>query len=113
MELAGRYPTSSACKNTKGRTPLHLASARGYSAVVEALAQRFPGDLEARDEYGDTPLHLAALFGHMETVDLLCQQFHYDPSVKGFKNRTAQVAIAYRAKSLVCFFFHDFGGNAV
>lgn len=52
-----------------GSTPLHLASACGCGAAVQALLDAHV-DVDATDDFGDTALHEACRKNHAVTVDL-------------------------------------------
>jgi ankyrin repeat protein len=54
-------------RNAKGRTPLHIAAAKGQLEIVQILILS-DAPLNARDNEGNTPLHLASYFGHEEIV---------------------------------------------
>ncbi|KAK1135773.1 hypothetical protein K0M31_000347 [Melipona bicolor] len=58
------------CYDIRGRTPLHLASCRGYTEIVRLLLQH-GADPNARDSVGNTPLHLAAVSSKISVVTLL------------------------------------------
>lgn len=58
------------CYDIQGRTPLHLASCRGYTDIVHLLLQH-GADPNARDSVGNTPLHLAAVSSKISVVTLL------------------------------------------
>lgn len=49
------------------RTPLHLASSRGYAPVVKLLLQ-YGADPSLKDSLGNTPLHLASCTGNAGVV---------------------------------------------
>jgi ankyrin repeat protein len=53
-----------------GRTPLHLAAARGHDKVVKLLLEK-RSNINIKDSYGDTALGLASYFGRLDTVKLL------------------------------------------
>ena len=58
-------------KNSYGKSPFHLACARGnFSAVVE-LMEHDPTCVKVIDNHRDTPLHEASLQGHLEIVKFL------------------------------------------
>ncbi|CAD1469434.1 unnamed protein product, partial [Heterotrigona itama] len=58
------------CCDIQGRTPLHLASCRGYTEMVRLLLQ-YGADPNIRDSVGNTPLHLAAVTSKISVVTLL------------------------------------------
>ena len=57
-------------RDKRGRTPMHLAAARGRKAVLEFLWSK-AADMDTEDDDGRTPLHLAAANGHVDCVRLL------------------------------------------
>ena len=57
-------------KDRKGRTPMHLAAARGRTAVLEFLWSK-GADMDPEDDEGRTPLHLAAANGHVDCARFL------------------------------------------
>ncbi len=57
-------------RDKKGRTPMHLAAARGRKALLEFLWSK-AADMDTEDDDGRTPLHLAAANGHVDCVRLL------------------------------------------
>ncbi|KAH8810765.1 hypothetical protein F5884DRAFT_854143 [Xylogone sp. PMI_703] len=61
-----------------GKTPLHLAAARGDHSMTQLLLQS-GYDPTAKDGHGWTPLHLAVDHGHEEVVKVLlenCKDLH-------------------------------------
>lgn len=65
-EMMNRKPHLARELNSKGRSPLHLASAQGH--VVEAILERDTDVCYARDGDGRTPFHIAAIKGHIEVL---------------------------------------------
>lgn len=57
---------------TTGATPLHVASAKGYTEVIRMLLQ-LGYDVDSRDLDGWTPLHAAAHWGQQDACRLLCE----------------------------------------
>ncbi|KAF7387309.1 hypothetical protein HZH68_012986 [Vespula germanica] len=57
-------------RDEQGRTPLHLASCRGFEAIVHLLLEH-GADPNKRDIIGNTPLHLAAVTSKISVVTLL------------------------------------------
>ncbi|CAK9803994.1 Ankyrin repeat domain-containing protein 54 [Anthophora quadrimaculata] len=56
--------------NIQGRTPLHIASSRGYTEIVRLLLE-YGADSNLQDCVGNTPLHLAAATGQISVITLL------------------------------------------
>ncbi|KNC80477.1 hypothetical protein SARC_07167 [Sphaeroforma arctica JP610] len=52
------------------RTPLHLASIHGHTAIAPALVA-YSANVKAKDQFGCTPLHRTCEEGHTEIVELL------------------------------------------
>lgn len=63
-----------------GKTPLHLAAAKGYMRICEILSKA-GASASARDLHGMTPLHDAAFNGHEKSYAVLCTFPDADPSV--------------------------------
>ncbi|KAL8137279.1 hypothetical protein V2J09_003280 [Rumex salicifolius] len=67
-------------RNSKGETPLHLASRSGDKKTVEALLLAHDDDQKQkmcwieRDCKGDTPLHKALRYGHQDIAMMLLQK---------------------------------------
>ena len=57
-------------RDFEGRTPLHIASWQGHTAMVELLL-RYNADVNATDREQRTPLQSAAWQGHERVVWLL------------------------------------------
>ncbi|CAL5401568.1 unnamed protein product [Camellia sinensis] len=68
--------------DSKGRSPLHLASANGYIEIVKVFLMANPSACLVRDEDGKTPLHVAAIKGRVGVVSQLVQA---RPEVAKFK----------------------------
>jgi hypothetical protein len=60
-------------KDTKGLTPLHLAAAKGNTAVVQILLKHHRKSINESDNVQRTALHYAAGEGHLETVRALIE----------------------------------------
>ncbi|XP_066992127.1 ankyrin repeat domain-containing protein 54 [Anabrus simplex] len=58
------------CCDAHKRTPLHLASCKGYCDIVRILLEK-GANPNQRDSLGNTPLHLAACTNHVGVVTLL------------------------------------------
>lgn len=61
-------------RNYRGRTLLHIAALRGFSAIVNLLIQANPALLKedlARDDDKNTALHLAVIGGNLEVIKIL------------------------------------------
>ncbi|CAD7080364.1 unnamed protein product [Hermetia illucens] len=56
----------------QGATPLHIASANGYTRVVEFLLEHHV-NVDAVDKDLWSPVHAAACWGHMEVLEMLAQ----------------------------------------
>nr|CAB3221808.1 ankyrin giant isoform [Phallusia mammillata] len=59
--------------NKHGRTPLHIASHRGFLDIVRVLLQ-YGCDPDLQDDNGDTPLHRAVNGGHVNVVQRLLDE---------------------------------------
>ncbi|KAB0796221.1 hypothetical protein PPYR_10282 [Photinus pyralis] len=58
--------------DSQGATPLHIASANGYTSVVEFLLDHnVHTDVRDRDDW--QPAHAAACWGHLEVLEILAQ----------------------------------------
>jgi ankyrin repeat protein len=63
------------------RTPLHLASIRGYTSIVRALIAA-GANKNVKDFDENTPLHYASEYGHFETIIFLIKEAECDPTLK-------------------------------
>jgi ankyrin repeat protein len=63
------------------RTPLHMASIRGFTPIVRVLAEA-GCNVNAKDQDENTPLHHASEFGHFETIIYLIKEANADALVK-------------------------------
>lgn len=103
------------CADERGRTPLHLASEKGFMKTVGRILdenldddgnslphvqKKF--DENARDTYGSTALHLAARNGHVATVRMLLLDSDIDINATDDRQKTAlQDAALYNAHDTV------------
>ena len=58
-------------QNSKGETPLHIASKYGNLKAIKVLVSCAESNLHIVDEKGNTPLHTACMHGHYSIVELL------------------------------------------
>ncbi|XP_055620117.1 protein phosphatase 1 regulatory subunit 16A isoform X4 [Toxorhynchites rutilus septentrionalis] len=58
--------------DSQGATPLHIASANGYTRAVEFLLEQHVST-DAVDHDLWTPVHAAACWGHLEVLEMLAQ----------------------------------------
>ncbi|XP_026474592.1 ankyrin repeat domain-containing protein 54-like [Ctenocephalides felis] len=56
--------------DSQRRSPLHLASCKGYTQMVKLLIEH-GADANIKDDLGNTPLHLAACTNNIEIITLL------------------------------------------
>ena len=57
--------------DNEDRAPIHLAAERGFSKIVEFLAEKFKASIYERTRDGSTLMHIAAINGHPETAMIL------------------------------------------
>jgi ankyrin repeat protein len=73
----------------KGKTPLHYASEKGYSSVVEDLIQYTAVEInKIREKTGKTALHYASENGHWEVVAKLVEDPKIDVNIQDNKGKT-------------------------
>jgi len=60
------------CRDSSGRTPLHLAAGTGFLDALEVLVEH-GADVNARDGKGQKPLHASATRGHDYIIQSLCR----------------------------------------
>jgi ankyrin repeat protein len=60
-----------------GRTALHVASAEGYTNLIDQLLEA-GAKLDSTDGYGRTALHIAAISGQVETIEKLIEREEQD-----------------------------------
>eukprot|EP00092_Neocalanus_flemingeri_P073658 GFUD01090945.1.p1 GENE.GFUD01090945.1~~GFUD01090945.1.p1 ORF type:complete len:100 (-),score=31.15 GFUD01090945.1:72-332(-) len=53
-----------------GRTPLHVAAARGNTTMVQMIIW-YQGNMNTLDKNGETPLYSARMSGNMDVLALL------------------------------------------
>ena len=74
----------------KGKTPLHYASEKGYSSVVEDLTQYTAVEInKIRKKTGKTALHYASENGHGKVVQILLNEVDIDVNIQDKKGKTA------------------------
>lgn len=60
-------------RDRRGACPVHIAAARGNTAMVAVLCEQGGAELDTRDHSGNTPLHLACAAGVDSCVQYLLQ----------------------------------------
>ena len=88
LQRADQVSTDVDAKDSRGRTPLSWAAARGHEAVVKLLLATGKVDPDSIDKYNQTPLSWAAGSGHEAVVKLLLATGKVDPDLKDVDNRT-------------------------
>ena len=67
-----RQPFLRTCfRDVHGSTPVHLASASGYTHTLKLLLEIHSHLINAANRKLDTPLHLAAKDGHSNVISML------------------------------------------
>lgn len=64
-----------------GRTPLHLASIRGYTKIVRLLVSN-GANVNVKDNDENTPLHYSSEFGHFECIIYFIKETEADAMIK-------------------------------
>lgn len=67
-------PEFAYAKNSEGRCPLHLASAKGHVETVAELLEINSDVCFFRDRDGRTPLHIAAMKGRIQVLKKLAEK---------------------------------------
>lgn len=93
-EQAGQGAGSLEVRDTKKRTPLHLAAFAGHAEATELLLQ-LGADASPKDGRSLTPLHYAAFEGHMPVLQLLVDR-SVDFSIVGNVNGESALHSAVR-----------------
>ncbi|WP_257266152.1 ankyrin repeat domain-containing protein [Endozoicomonas sp. ONNA2] len=75
--------------NGQGKTPLHIAAAKGHSQCVKKLLATEGVEVNAPDNFGLTALHLAAAGDHLETIKALVAADGVQVNAKDIDNWTA------------------------
>ena len=58
----------------ENRVPIHLAAERGFSSIVQFLADKFKASIYDRTRDGSTLMHIAAVNGHPDTAMILFER---------------------------------------
>ncbi|KAJ8929370.1 hypothetical protein NQ314_017951 [Rhamnusium bicolor] len=85
--LATKSPLVNVRHPKNGATPLHVASAKGYTDIIKILLQ-CGADIDAQDVDGWTPIHAASHWGQREACQLLVENLA-DLNAKNFVGQTA------------------------
>ena len=59
-------------RNERGESPLHIASRKGYSDIIQTLI-RYGADIDQENEIGDTPLQNVARIGYVKILKILLE----------------------------------------
>ena len=81
-------------KDSKGRTPLHMACGRGHLRILHFYINIVKCDLQCRDNLGRTPLHYASEQGHVHIVQCLIEDGLCEPNCCD-SNQQTPLQIAY------------------
>lgn len=83
----------------QGTTPLMVASAKGFTDIVELLLDRYykflflvrteKADVNLQDDTGKTALMYASMYGHLDIVSLLLDQDEIDVNIQDDMGLTA------------------------
>lgn len=87
VELADQMVKKGADVNKTGWTPLHYAASTGQVAVIRLLIEN-NAYIDAESPNGSTPLMMASMYGSAETVKLLLDE-GADPALKNQQGLTA------------------------
>jgi ankyrin repeat protein len=69
------------CISSLNRTPLHLATIKGHTAIVRALVNA-GADKNLKDSDENTALHYSSSFGHFECIIYLVKEALADVNIK-------------------------------
>ncbi|XP_046584651.1 transient receptor potential cation channel subfamily A member 1-like [Haliotis rubra] len=82
-----RDPSQLNVKDAKGKAPVHHASARGRTNILQSIVKH-GGDLNLKDHHGNTPLHYAVEASQVEGIEFLLDA-GADSNVLNDKNMAA------------------------
>ncbi|KAG8199145.1 hypothetical protein JTE90_015980 [Oedothorax gibbosus] len=68
LKVFFQFRANANINDNEDRTPLHLAAEKGYSTIVETLADKFKASIFKRTKDGRTLMHIASESGHQETA---------------------------------------------